>query len=486
MPISSEMRRLYNKWKTGAAWPKRLEWLEISGLRGWTGQRIDFNFPIVALVGENGSGKSTVLQSAAAVYRSPDKKDDRFASDFFPDTPFERVSAASIRFSYREGSNSQTRSVRKPSDRWRGNPERPERRIEYVDLSRIQPVGARVGYVKLLKAGVTEESHAAFEADRLGRFSQIMGKSYAAAGLSLTSVDHRRAVPVLMHDEARYSGFHQGAGEIAAAELLAADYPKYGLVLIDEIETSLHPRAQRRLVQDLAKIARENELQIVLTTHSPYVLDELPPEGRIYLMKGATGRTVVTGVSPDFAMTRMDEEQHPECDVYVEDNRAATMVSEMLIFADRDLRARVRVIPYGSASVGMALGLMASQQRFPRPSVVFLDGDQVAAAGCNLTPGDDAPERVVFEGLQRQGWPDVALRIGRSTAETVDALTRAMTLTDHHDWLGDAADRLLTGSEILWQAMSASWCARSAVVSERDQIVQPISDALEGINTGSR
>ena len=53
MPISAELRRLQNKWQTGTGWPKRLEALEISGIRGWAGQRIDLNFPIVAIVGEN-------------------------------------------------------------------------------------------------------------------------------------------------------------------------------------------------------------------------------------------------------------------------------------------------------------------------------------------------------------------------------------------------------------------------------------------------
>jgi energy-coupling factor transporter ATP-binding protein EcfA2 len=301
------------------------------------------------LVGENGSGKSTVLQAAAATARAPEQKKELYASDFFPDTPFEQVRGATIRFSYREGAQSQTRTVRKPTDRWRGNPERPERQVEYVDLSRIQPVGARLGYSKLLKAGVVEGQHTPFDEARLNRLSQIMGRRYAGAGISLTSVDERRTIPVLTLEQARYSGFHQGAGEIAAAELIAADYPKYGLVLVDEVETSLHPRAQRRLMRDLAQIARDRELQIILTTHSPYVLDELPPEGRIYLLEGVGGKTIVTGVSPDFAMTRMDDERHPECDVYVEDVRAATMVSEVLFNADRDLLARVQIIPFGTA-----------------------------------------------------------------------------------------------------------------------------------------
>lgn len=73
-----------------------------------------------------------------------------------------------------------------------------------------------------------------------------------------------------------YSGFHQGAGETTITEFLQSDIPKYSLVLIDEIETSLHPRAQRRLIRDLADRCRELDAQVVLTTRSPYVLDELP------------------------------------------------------------------------------------------------------------------------------------------------------------------------------------------------------------------
>lgn len=479
MALSAEMRKLDKKWRhPGGAWPKRLEWVQITGLRGWTGQRVDFNFPIVAIVGENGSGKSTVLQAAAAVYKAPTGGKETFASDFFPDTPFEDVSRANIGFSYRQGPNSTSKTVRKPTDRWRGNPDRPERQVSWIDLSRIQPVGARVGYVKLLKGGVTEGAHTAFDADRLSRFSQIMGREYAAAGISLTSADPKRTVAVLSRDSARYSGFHQGTGEIAAAELLASDFPRYGLVLIDEVETSLHPRAQRRLIRDLARVAREQELQIILTTHSPYVLDELPPEGRIYLMNGSAGRTVVTGVSPEFAMTQMDDEKHPECDVYVEDKRAADLISELLVAENRNLRSRAQIIPFGSAEVGKALGQMVKDNRFPRPSLVYLDGDQSAAQGCIMLPGGDAPEIVVFSGLKAKGWPDIARHVWRGAAETIDALEHAMTLEEHHDWLLEAGNSLALGTDQLWQNMCAAWVMHCATQAEKDAVVHPIADAL--------
>ena len=53
-------------------------------------------------------------------------------------------------------------------------------------------------------------------------------------------------------------------------------------------------------MRDLATVARLNELQIILTTHSPYVLEELPDEARIYLMEGQDGKNPIVGVSPDF------------------------------------------------------------------------------------------------------------------------------------------------------------------------------------------
>src|ERR1700742_3994534 len=103
MALSNEMRRLQAKWTSGGGWPKRLESLEIANIRGWGSQRIDFKFPIVALSGENGSGKSTIIQAAASVYNGRDRKHTRFASDFFPKTAWDNYRNARIGYTYREG-----------------------------------------------------------------------------------------------------------------------------------------------------------------------------------------------------------------------------------------------------------------------------------------------------------------------------------------------------------------------------------------------
>lgn len=106
---SNEIRRLTSKWNSATSWPKRLEWIEIKGLRGWTGERFELRYPIMAVVGENGVGKSTILHSATAVYSPTNtpkqllKGRGQFASDFFPNTFWDKITGAEIKVSRTRG-----------------------------------------------------------------------------------------------------------------------------------------------------------------------------------------------------------------------------------------------------------------------------------------------------------------------------------------------------------------------------------------------
>jgi predicted ATPase len=475
---SREMRRLANAW-TQNPWPQHLEWLEIDGLRGWTGQRVDFTFPIVAIVGENGTGKSTIIQAAASSYRAPNDERGFFASDFFPDTPYEKVTGVSIRASVRQGEQSTTTSVRKPTTRWRGNPQRKIRNVEYLDLRRTQPIYARTGYSRLAKGNIAESAAENFDDARLTRLSAVLGKNFGGARQSLTDADPNRRIPVLSFGGQDYSGFHQGAGESTIMDLLALPLPNYGLILIDEVETSLHPRAQRRLIRDLAERARHDHLQIIVTTHSPYILEELPSHARVQVVATTAGKDVVRGVSPEFALTKMDDDVHPEEDIYVEDIEAKIFLEEVLANTERGLLTRTFVTPFGAASVGKSLGIMVAHNRFSRPTVVFLDGDQEPAEGCHILPGEDAPERVVFASLEETNWQGIAQRINRSHAELVDQCQHAMTLPNHHDWIRSVADNLILGGNDLWRAMCISYVTHCLADTEKQRLRNAVKDVLE-------
>jgi predicted ATPase len=72
-------------------------------------------------------------------------------------------------------------------------------------------------------------------------------------------------------------------GTLVATGLLAAvignEEREPHLLMIDDLERGLHPKAQRELVGVLRRILDQRpDLQIVFTTHSPYIVDELAPE----------------------------------------------------------------------------------------------------------------------------------------------------------------------------------------------------------------
>ena len=121
---------------------------------------------------------------------------------------------------------------------------------------------------------------------------------------------------------------------------------------------------------------------------------------------------------------------------------------------------------------------MVYQNRLPRPSMVFLDGDQAEAAGCLLLPGGDAPECVVFSELQKIGWGKIAERTGRNFADVADACTQVMSLTDHHDWVKAAATKLILSGDTLWQAMCAEWAANCLSALAAKPLIQAVNDLV--------
>jgi ABC-type transport system involved in cytochrome c biogenesis ATPase subunit len=63
------------------------------------------------------------------------------------------------------------------------------------------------------------------------------------------------------------------------------------LILLDDVELGLHPAAQRNLVRQLKALQEQHLCQIILTTHSPYVIDELEAD-QVWLLNHAKNGTV--------------------------------------------------------------------------------------------------------------------------------------------------------------------------------------------------
>lgn len=471
-------------------WPKFLESVSVDGIRGWSGQSVHFRFPVVAIAGENGAGKSTILKAAAAAYGEDASAASTLAQtyspdDFFPTTPWETVSGAQLTYQVKRGMSSLEYQVRKQTSRWRGMPKRPTRPVFFLDISRTQPIDTLIGYGRIAMAKMAHASlSAAINDEYLGVLSRVLDRTYETGEI----VQHNnKQVGVLGSGGRVYSNFHQGAGEDATADLVALlqNAPRHSLVIIDEVEASLHPRAQRRLMTELIALANKNRLQIIVSTHSQYVLEQLPPEARLVLTADRQGvKEVIYGATTELALSLMDDEAHPELILYCEDEKAEYLIQRFIAYTDPEALSRVSVVIAGPASSVRLLGLMASEGRLQGKVTGVLDGDQPASDGCVVIPGDAAPERAIYESLTADGWRIVAERLGVGMGDLLDGWEHAQRIPEkHHAWTARIAEKLPTHirKSRIWESACDVWITDMLDEQVRKDFVNELVAALPTI-----
>ena len=120
--------------------------MTIDGFRGLSNLKLDFEYPITAISGTNGSGKSTIGQLAVCAYKQPKtnkKYARRYVKDFFPvsqldPNPF--TTNASVKLQYATNTNQlQDLTIKRAKKEWSGYSRQPERHCFYVGLALYIP-----------------------------------------------------------------------------------------------------------------------------------------------------------------------------------------------------------------------------------------------------------------------------------------------------------------------------------------------------------
>ena len=112
--------------------------------------------------------------------------------------------------------------------------------------------------------------------------SRIVGKQYESGVL----VEHRLYDDTWDYSvrfktpDGNYTEANAGSGETAVVQIvkLFSEAEQNSLLLLDEPETSLHPGAQRELLHYILEQIYEKKLQVVISTHAPNMVRELPRE----------------------------------------------------------------------------------------------------------------------------------------------------------------------------------------------------------------
>ncbi|HSW63460.1 MAG TPA: ATP-binding protein [Dissulfurispiraceae bacterium] len=320
-------------------------------LRGMHGIVLDLRYPLVVIAGKNGTGKSTLLACIACAYRNSSAYVTHFLhtrcfnfNDLFANTPLDTdITNVKVRWTYRTADRSiKMAEATKGPSRWRGYQKRPDRATDFIGLIRaLHPSELRVLRGYFGRNAVL--APASLSATHKSTVSSIMTRNYEDVQCE---VKGRYSLHFLQVEGTRYSGFNAGSGEDISCLIsrVLQNLPDRSLLVIEEMETGLHPAAQRRLVEQLLNVCWNRKIQIVCSSHSQTILESVPTQARVLLTRCGPTIQPRYGVSVAEAVSEMAELPADEICVYVEDDVAKCIVLESL---PAETRKRIRIVTCG-------------------------------------------------------------------------------------------------------------------------------------------
>lgn len=383
--------------------------IRLNKVRGFNDAQVNFDFPVTALVGPNGGGKSTVLGAAGCAYKSIRP------GIFFPKSSIgdNSMSEWSIEYELIDKTKNPTGTIRRSSVfrqlKWVRS-EVATRSISYFGISRTVPAGERPQFKKLMRPSYNHPFPLEILPSQVAtEIEHILGKP--VHDFQRTYVGPSDSFHVGRNRGSEYSEFHFGAGEssiiriVTDIELL----PESSLILIEEVENGLHPVATRRLVEYLITAAERRRIQAVFTTHSDDALSVLPHEAVWSCLDGS----VQQGKLSIRTLRAISGKVDTALAIFTEDEFAKFIVEALIreFLADRFDQIEVHGV-YGD---GKAVSIHKNRLDDPSArhrSLCVIDGDsqqkQNELLGVFRLPGSQ-PEAQVFNDVFSQLSTNIAL-----------------------------------------------------------------------------
>ena len=407
--------------------PHFLAEISLTGIRGIDGLRVVFDYPVSVIAGGNASGKSTVLFSAACSYKVPGAG----VKDFVPSTLFpdyrpklggreDEKGEVIIEFDYSTPEGRRSMRWRR-SKGWnrsflgRKNATQPERQIYLRTLSNLSNPSEVRGVLSMsrlnsaplespLTASQIEFAHQMLPF----RYSEVVDLSSGSKNLLFATHE----------DGTAYSELHMAAGERALLRMSQElAQLKGALVLIDEVEAGLHPWVQQLLMLQLQQLALRNDLQIIVTTHSPVILDSVPVNGRLFLGRDETGRVMIIPPYRDIVQDALYGRSGESLNLLCEDEVAESILRGVfdVVLPQHDMKWESVRIGRDTGASEFPTHARAFKQFGQIQNFVFvLDGDKRDSeipqkirrrvaddVPVFFLPGSDSPEIWIWERLSK-------------------------------------------------------------------------------------
>ncbi len=437
-----------------------LERIQISGFRVHTNTVLDIRSPVTAICGLNGTGKSTILQIAAAAYKNTVGPHYYLAKFFvvshLDPTPYTNV--ASVTYAYCEphqipGRPGQLTIARNAGTRrkgWTGYKRRRERGVFYGGVGMFIPKVEKRDFVVYGAARLVIDGHNQVPPTVKEWTSKILGRSYDEMH-AVTAHAGTKSGRVLRFNRRTisYSEAHMGFGEGRAAYLveILERIPEKSLILLEEPETSLHASAQHQIGQYFMDVSIRRGHQIILTTHSEYLLRSLPSASCVYLDTTAGDLKVIPGLRASYATSLMSEGHDRSLTILVEDDCARALLTEKIRQTDPDWLKAIRIHSGDGLDCTTIKATMKCLKDTGLAVAAVRDGDQTEhpSEGLFVLPGGGPPEKVMLQLSQVKTYLETTYHFRWDDFATREGLASI----NHHEWIPKLGNALTVDVEVL-------------------------------------
>jgi len=453
--------------------------IHIKGFRCHSNTLIEFKSPISAFCGLNGTGKSTILQLAAAGYRAPSNDSRNFyIKDFIitgvlDPAPFRDDASTVYKFWQLDRSTKQvTLSRNSPTKRWSGYPRRPKKNVYFAGVGIYLPRVEQRDFIVRNSKNITVTDTRRFD-DRVKDWTcRILNHAYDEIDSNEVKYQKRSGIICSVNRSGvSYSEAHMGYGEGRTQHIITSleSIPDKSLVLLEEPETSLHPSAQYKLGQYLVDVSVNKGHQILISTHSEFLLEALPSLSRIYLHKDQSDICAIFGLTAAHARSLMSEGHSKSLCIIVEDNFAKTVLIEIIRRIDAGFLSVIGVYAAGSSqTIATVVNALDSTEI----SIAGVrDGDQGENASNNLfkLPGSNAPEIEIFNAMA------VSRHLQEQYGYSLADFLAANRGSNHHEWSQKIANDLSLTEDSLISELSKIY-ANSLPENEAGTLVNQLKE----------
>lgn len=361
-----------------------LKSLNIKKLRGINNLDISFEgSPVTGIFGLNGSGKTTILQTIMCLYRDKGSENTKM-SRFFKYTSAANKwigSEYSAVMDYKDLSLKRSKNeinkvveYKKTKSEWSPRQtQKPDRNIIFISLSDSIP---DIEKISDKKVSFNPIAGAALDAQITTAATQVMGVQYE--NLVVSKIDKIDCYTVRRNGIDCHS-LNLGAGEQKIFRILQRLYraPKYSLLIIDEIDLTIHTAALKELIKVMVYEASrpDRNLQIIFTSHRQELMQN--PSYNVRFIINTPAKTFCLENPTEDCYEQLSGNPIKYLNIYVEDDLASAIARK--VCTECGMSTHANIIRFGSItnSVRLALGLACQHDNLEELNdlAFFGDGD---------------------------------------------------------------------------------------------------------------